>query len=71
MKGSRVADLEWCVARHSTWQTSESLSIMSPGDTGEGGYTPPESATIHGKENILKLRDFLNDLFPADTEATK
>lgn len=60
---AKVVDLGWCVAK--LHQKREYLTIMSPSDGSETSFAPAASVSLWRQEDILKLRDFLNQEFPS------
>ncbi|SFA91153.1 hypothetical protein SAMN05216312_102191 [Cohnella sp. OV330] len=46
----------------------QSLKLYQEDNFGEDGhgYQPPKSLTINTKDNIIALRDFLNQHYPPD-----
>lgn len=66
-------ELGWCTARHQTDSLVPEqafLLIFSPSTITDMTSSPASDVRISGEKNILKLRDFLNKLYPTPTDAT-
>lgn len=63
----KTQDLGWCTARHQTDSLVPEqafLLIFSPSSITEMTASPASDVRISGMKNIIKLRDFLNKLYP-------
>lgn len=66
----QLKELGWCTARHTTDDLLDKegeanyLLIFSPSSITDMIASPAQDIRISGKRNILKLRDFLNQIYP-------
>ena len=62
---TEAIDLGWPVARFDT--SRKQIEFFTPADGGDGSFhVLPQYILIYRKENIDRLRDALNRLFPKD-----
>lgn len=63
-----LADLGWCFARiRNTSTRGWEITICSPDDMDEPGYSPSHTITIAGHENIVELKKLI-DTYIRETE---
>ena len=58
---TRVIDLGVCMARLDS--NRRTLTIVSPSDIDETGYSPAESVVVYRESNLIALRDLLNEAY--------
>ena len=38
------------------------IELLTPADSEDNSYIPPQNITLYGKDSITKVRDFLNEI---------